>query len=174
MYSVAFDIGTNYISGMMMRKIQYRLYPNSTQTAALEEACELHRQLYNAALEERIAAYRMCGVSVTFVQQDASLTVIRNEHPAYAALPRKALVETLRRLDLAFAAFFRRCKAGETPGFPRFKARDRFKGFGFRTHGDGAAFRPGSESVMGGYASRASQEASLHAANRETWVRSRR
>ena len=84
MYSVAFDIGTNYISGMMMRKIQYRLYPNSTQTAALEEACELHRQLYNAALEERIAAYRMCGVSVTFVQQDASLTVIRNEHPAYA------------------------------------------------------------------------------------------
>ena len=130
---------------MMMRKIQYRLYPNSTQTAALEEACELHRQLYNAALEERIAAYRMCGVSVTFVQQDASLTVIRNEHPAYAALPRKALVETLRRLDLAFAAFFRRCKAGETPGFPRFKARDRFKGFGFRTHGDGAAFRPGSE-----------------------------
>jgi putative transposase len=27
------------------------------------------------------------------------------------------------RIDLAFEAFFRRCKAGETPGYPRFKGR---------------------------------------------------
>lgn len=33
---------------------------------------------------------------------------------------------TLARLDLAFGAFFRRCRAGEAPGYPRFKAQSRF------------------------------------------------
>lgn len=37
--------------------------------------------------------------------------------------------KSLCRLDLAFQAFFRRVKAGQTPGFPRFKASKRFSGF---------------------------------------------
>jgi len=32
----------------------------------------------------------------------------------------------MRRLDKAFAAFFRRCKTGENPGYPRFRAWHRF------------------------------------------------
>jgi len=40
-----------------------------------------------------------------------------------------ALQQILRRLDLAFQAFFRRVKTGQTPGFPRFKASKRFSGF---------------------------------------------
>ena len=47
----------------------------------------------------------------------------------------------LRRLDKAFAAFFRRVKQGETPGFPRFKGRNRFKSLEF-TYGDGKGFAP--------------------------------
>ena len=43
----------------------------------------------------------------------------------------------MKRLDLAFSAFFRRVKAGETPGFPRFKPVQRFPGWGYKTHGDG-------------------------------------
>jgi putative transposase len=54
---------------------------------------------------------------------------------------------TLKRLDLAFKAFFRRVTAmvaaGEEPGFPRFKAKDRIPGFVFKTHGDGFRFSPG-------------------------------
>ncbi len=46
-----------------------------------------------------------------------------------AALGSHALQQTLRRLDLAFAAAFRRVKAGQTPGFPRFKSAKRFSGF---------------------------------------------
>jgi putative transposase len=130
---------------MQMRKAQYRLYPNAAQEAALDAACELHRRLYNAALEERIDAWRKAGLSIGLHEQSASLTVIRKDDPAYAELPRKALLHTLERLDLAFRAFFRRVKAGETPGFPRFKSRDRFKGFGFRTHGDGATFKSGKD-----------------------------
>lgn len=47
---------------------------------------------------------------------------------------------TLRRLDLAFTAFFRRVKAGETPGYPRFKGRDRFDSVTFTGVHDGAKF----------------------------------
>jgi putative transposase len=46
----------------------------------------------------------------------------------------------LRRLDKSFRAFFRRLKAGETPGFPRFKGRDRFHSLEYR-HGDGCKLR---------------------------------
>jgi putative transposase len=50
---------------------------------------------------------------------------------------------TLKRLDLAFAAFFRRVKEGKKPGPPRFKPYNRFPGFGFKHHGDGFRFTPG-------------------------------
>jgi putative transposase len=43
----------------------------------------------------------------------------------------------MRRLDKAFAAFFRRVKAGEDPGYPRFKGRDRFDSIEFPAYGDG-------------------------------------
>jgi putative transposase len=40
-------------------------------------------------------------------------------------------------LDKAFQAFFRRVKAGEAPGYPRFKGKHRFKSFGFKEYGNG-------------------------------------
>jgi putative transposase len=40
-------------------------------------------------------------------------------------------------LDKAFQNFFRRVKAGETPGYPRFKGRDRFDSFGLKEYGNG-------------------------------------
>jgi len=125
------------------RRITYKLYPTATQAAALERLCDLHRTLYNAALQERIGAYRKSGLSISFADQCKSLSVIRRECPEYLAINAQSAQVTLKRLDRAFQAFFRRVKAGQTPGFPRFKGRDRFPGFGFKTHGDGFTFTPG-------------------------------
>jgi putative transposase len=44
---------------------------------------------------------------------------------------------TLRRLDKAFAAFFRRVKSGETPGYPRFRGVSRFDRVESPKDGDG-------------------------------------
>ena len=44
---------------------------------------------------------------------------------------------TLKRLNLAFQAFFRLVKTGDKSSFPRFKAYNRFPGWGYKTHGDG-------------------------------------
>nr|WP_257153858.1 transposase [Streptomyces lunaelactis] len=44
---------------------------------------------------------------------------------------------TLRRLDKSFAAFFRRIKAGDTPGYPRFRGVNWFDTVDFPKDGDG-------------------------------------
>jgi putative transposase len=38
----------------------------------------------------------------------------------------QVLQDALHRVDKAFAAFFRRHKAGQTPGYPRFRSRRRY------------------------------------------------
>jgi len=130
---------------MQMRKYTYRLYPTKTREPALFEHLRLHQQLYNAALQERIEAYRKQGINLTYNDQQDSLTQIRYADKAYAAMPVMAERMTLRRLDKAFRAFFRRVKKGETPGFPRFKSLSRFASFEMCSHGAGWRFYPGDE-----------------------------
>src|SRR3954447_4197404 len=103
------------------RRVTYRLYPSPAQAAEMERLCDLHRSLYNAALQERADARRLARKSVGYAEQCRSLTQVRRENPEYLGVNAQSLQVTLKRLDLAFRAFFRRVKAGETPGFPRFK-----------------------------------------------------
>ena len=114
---------------MDRRKVTYKLYPNAREVERLTAWVRLHCELYNAALQERIEAYRKAGKSITYYDQQNALPEIKAARPEFVELGSHALQQTLRRLDLAFQAFFRRVKAGQTPGFPRFKASARFSGF---------------------------------------------
>ena len=125
------------------RKVNYCLYPTPRQAEALGVLLRSHQQLYNAALEERISAWKMARKSISYANQCASLTEIRRDLPEWAEANCSSQQMTLRRLDKAFSAFFRRVQKGETPGFPRFKSLARFPGFSFKSHGDGWRFTPG-------------------------------
>lgn len=126
-----------------LRKVTYRLYPTPKQAAALSDLLRSHQQLYNAALEERISAWSKANKSVTYADQCKSLTELRRDLPEWASAANCSSQQmTLRRLHKAFCAFFRRVKAGQTPGFPRFKSLGRFPGFSFKSHGDGWRFTP--------------------------------
>ena len=126
-----------------LRKTTYRLYPTPKQALALDALLRSHQQLYNAALEERISAWTKAKLSISYEDQCKSLTVLRNDLPEWASVANCSSQQmTLRRLKKAFDAFFRRVKAGQTPGFPRFKSLDRFPGFSFKGHGDGWRFTP--------------------------------
>lgn len=114
-----------------------RLYPTPSQEARLGHILHTTRHLYNAALQERRDAYRMRGVSVSAKMQYAELTALRADDPGVKAIYRECQDAILHRLDLAFGAFFRRCKRGEIPGFPRFRAASRWKQIEF-PHGDRA------------------------------------
>ena len=64
--------------------------------------------------------------------------MLRDELSEYKALNAQSCQVTLRRVDLAFQHFFRRVREGASqPGFPRCKSMNRFKGFGYKSHGDG-------------------------------------
>ena len=138
---------------MQRRKVTLKLYPNAAQSARLEAWTRLHCELYNAALEERIDAWRKVGRSISYYEQQNALPQIKAARPEFIELGSHALQQTLRRLDLAFAAFFRRVQAGQTPGFPRFKSARRFSGFAYpdpagwklmEHGGSGATLRLGS------------------------------
>ncbi|POR10792.1 RNA-guided endonuclease TnpB family protein [Diaphorobacter sp. LR2014-1] len=128
-----------------LRKTTYRLYPTPKQAAALAQLLCSHQQLYNAALEERISAWAKARKSISYADQCKSLTQLRTELPEWALANCSSQQMTLRRLNKAFAAFFRRVKAGQEPGFPRFKSLARFPGFSFKGHGDGWRFTPGAD-----------------------------
>jgi putative transposase len=91
----------------------------------------------SSVLEQRRAAWRRQRQSLTRIGQEKDLAALRAEEAEISRLNAQASQLTLKRLDLAFQAFFRRVKAGETPGYPRFKSLKRFKGWGYKTHGDG-------------------------------------
>ena len=125
------------------RKITYKLYPTAAQIVLLETLLRLHKDLWNGALQERIEAWRKAGTSISYTDQCASLTQIRAELPEdWAIMNCSSQQITLRRLDKAFQNFFRRVRAGQAPGFPRFKSIQRMPGFGFKGHGDGWRFTP--------------------------------
>jgi len=121
----------------MKRIERVRLYPTVDQRRRLVFALDVTRQLFNALLEQRRAAWRMRGKSVSTKEQYHELTGLRAEDARVRAVYRECEDAVLHRLDLAFAAFFRRLKRGETPGFPRFKGRARWDQLEF-PHGDRA------------------------------------
>jgi putative transposase len=101
-----------------------------------------HREVYNAALEERREAWRRSRVPTSWYDQCNQLPEIRALRAEYAAYSVMSLRETLKRLDHAFQDFYRRCKRGEIPGYPRFKGRERFDSVTWPTHGNGAKYLP--------------------------------
>jgi len=135
----------------MIRVSEVKLGNSKSADEALSGALELLRQLYNAALEERIESWRTRRKFITGYDQQKSLTIIRQQDDAYAALScHMTRLTVIRRLDFAFRNFFSRVKRGDKPGFPRFKGRDRFntlvfeKGDGWRIEGKWLVVNSGS------------------------------
>lgn len=108
-----------------------RLLPSRGQHDKLRAALDHTRDLYNAALEERIDCYRKTGRGRSWQDQCKGLTELRAD-PAWTIYSATLQRWPLKRVDLAFAAFYRRVKARSgKAGFPRFRGRARFKTFGF-------------------------------------------
>src|SRR5215813_455142 len=111
------------------KTFKYKLIPTPEQEQALATVVWRCRELYNAGLEERKAAWEKCHMSVNFAMQSAQLPAIKEVRPDYRDLNAQVLQDVLHRLDKAFAAFFRRVTAGERPGYPRFQGKDRYASF---------------------------------------------
>src|ERR1700693_2605815 len=136
-----------------LKAYKYRLYPNKKQAEKLQWMLDRARELYNAAIQERRDAYEMRVKrhpnyydaatrkrltqehALTYTQQAAQLPEIKEIRPEYHEIHSQVLQDVLRRVDKAYQAFFRRIKAGKTPGYPRFQGYGRYDSFTFPQSG---------------------------------------
>lgn len=109
---------------MLTRRATFRLYPSTAQTAQLFEWRRMHKDLYNAALANRINQYKKFGRSVDYFEQQNSLPAFKQVWPEYVALGSHALQATLKRVDFAFQRFF-----SGLGGYPRFKSIRHYSGW---------------------------------------------
>ena len=123
----------------MKTAYKFRMYPTRQQALQLDQTLDTCRRLYNLALADRKAAYEVEGISRSYEDQ-AVLLVAEKREGNFKDVFSQVLQDVLRRLDKAFKAFFRRVKAGEKPGYPRFKGIGWYKSFtypqvGFKLEG---------------------------------------
>ncbi|MFE9925516.1 RNA-guided endonuclease InsQ/TnpB family protein, partial [Streptomyces sp. NPDC005774] len=123
----------------MIRAYKFLMRPTVGQAAALTAILADHCSLYNGALQERRDAYRhVSKTGIKYGMQSAQLKDIRAFDPErQGRWSFSSQQSTLRRLDKAFTAFFRRVKSGETPGYPRFRGVNWFDTVDFPKDGDG-------------------------------------
>jgi hypothetical protein len=121
----------------VFRAYKFRLWTNANQERELGIALETHRRLYNSALGQRRWFWDEWKISRSYSDQCAWLVDERKTNSWFAAINCNSSYGTLRRLDRAFENFFRRVKAGQEPGYPRFKSTDRFDSILFPKHGNG-------------------------------------
>jgi putative transposase len=115
---------------MFVRKaFQFRLRPTKAQAKLLQQQLDECRWLYNELLSERKLAYEELDLSLSKYQQLMFLPILKEERPSLKIVHSQVLQNIVDRLDKSFQAFFRRCKAGEKPGFPRFRGLHRYDSF---------------------------------------------
>jgi putative transposase len=115
----------------------YRLYPSPRQQRGLNATLETCRHWYNRCLAERKDTYEQEARTVGKYEQLRQVKTYKATNLDAGPVHSHVLQTVVQDLDKAFQAFFRRVKAGEQPGYPRFKGKDRFKSFGFKEYGNG-------------------------------------
>lgn len=121
----------------MKKTLKYRLYPTKHQVKLLQFQLDECRWLYNKLLEERRDSWEQKQEGLSYFKQCVRIKELKAERPNLSSVYSQALQNVADRLDKAFIAFFRRVKAGEKPGYPRFKGFNRYDSltytqFGFR------------------------------------------
>jgi putative transposase len=108
----------------MMPKInRYRLYPTKAQITTLNQNLELCRWVYNETLALRKNAWENEQQRISYFDSKKMIPIWKKEKPELKNVHSHTLQDVTMRVDLAFQAFFRRVKAGEKPGCPRFKGK---------------------------------------------------
>ena len=111
----------------MLKTFEYRLYPTKRQERLLSEQLEELRWLWNTLLAERKIAWEERQEAVSYYDQQNALPTMKTSlRPPLAQVHSLVVQDAVRRLQKAMDAFFRRLKAGENPGYPRFRGKGRY------------------------------------------------
>jgi putative transposase len=113
----------------MLKAFKYRIYPTKAQQSKMEKTLELCRWTYNETLAYRKNSFEQEGKSISKYETHNLLPEWKKNKPELKEVFSQTLQNVQERVDLAFKAFFRRVKSGETPGYPRFKGKGWYDSF---------------------------------------------
>lgn len=113
----------------MRKTFKYRVLPSKSQAKKLQKSLDACRWAYNHFLEQRKTSWETEQKSLSRFDQMNTLPVLKKEHPFLNDAFSQCLQNVSVRIDLAFRAFFRRCKTEEKPGYPRFRGKSRYDSF---------------------------------------------
>ncbi|MBA3241873.1 MAG: IS200/IS605 family element transposase accessory protein TnpB [Acidobacteria bacterium] len=119
----------------MRKTFKYRIFPTHAQVTRLGATLDICRELYNGSLQERRDAYRFERKSVRYIEQANQLPDIKKIRPDVAGVHSQVLQDVLKRVEKAFDGFFRRVKAKQKAGFPRFRSYKRYDSFTYAQSG---------------------------------------
>jgi putative transposase len=90
-----------------IRRMTFRLYPNKQIEQSLRYHRKLHKDLYNAAVNNRFYQYQNFNHSVDYIEQQNSLPAFKDVWIEYKEINSQALQATLKRVDFAFERWFK-------------------------------------------------------------------
>lgn len=121
----------------MKLTFKYRLKPTRAQRRLLGEHLEVCRRVYNRTLAVRQDAYRQRGETLSYYDTSRLLPAWKADDPTLKHVHAQVLQNVQIRVERAFEAFFRRVKAGEKPGYPRFRGAGWYDSFTYPQYGNG-------------------------------------
>jgi putative transposase len=92
----------------------------------MERTLDLCRWVYNQTLALRKNAWENESKSISKYETNSILPTWKKDKPELKEVFSQVLQNVQARVDLALKAFFRRIKAGEKPGYPRFRDNGRY------------------------------------------------
>ncbi len=109
---------------MAIRRCTFRLYPNKEQERKLFEARRIHCYLYNACIAHRRYEWRANKHSVSYFEQQNCLPDFKKFWVEFAYPNSLSLQATVKRVDLAYGAFFQGLRK-----LPKFKSIRKYSGW---------------------------------------------
>lgn len=108
----------------MLKAYKYKIKPNQQQEELLQKFFGCVRYIYNWGLNAKTSVYKENGKAINYLQLAKKLTALKQTEECswLNECTTEALQQSLRSLDNAFTAFFRK-KAK----YPRFKSKKRTK-----------------------------------------------
>jgi len=102
------------------------MYPNFSQKRELLKARGKHCFIYNSCVGGRQWAWQAEGRSISYCYQQNLLPEFKKENPEFALLGSQALQATVKRVDLAYQAFFKGLRKR-----PKFKPLRKYSGWSY-------------------------------------------
>ena len=124
----------------MWKAFKYRIYPTKAQDVFLRTQLDCCRWVYNKTIEVRSDAWKNDSITLSLYDTQKMLPQWKQEEPWLQQGYSQAMQDAQKRVDLAFRAFFRRVKAGQKPGYPRFRGDGRYDSFTYPQNNHGWSF----------------------------------